>query len=106
MLVLSAPTSSRSADSWFETKNISCIRAVLRNSGDNSFCNRLIEVGTKALGRELMSGETLRAPRQQLRPLRAPAFVLPLAFKTLPRDLYEIARLSGACFCFHALKGV
>jgi hypothetical protein len=41
---------------------------------DNLFLDRLIEVGTKALRRELMSGETLRAPRQQLRRLHASAF--------------------------------
>jgi hypothetical protein len=33
----------------------------------NPILDRLIEVGTKALRRGLMSGETLRAPRQQLR---------------------------------------
>ena len=34
---------------------------------DNPLLDRLIEVDTKALRRGLMSGETLRAPRQQLR---------------------------------------
>ncbi|MDX6614077.1 MAG: hypothetical protein QOD75_3263 [Blastocatellia bacterium] len=34
---------------------------------DNPILDRLIVVGTKALRRGLMSGETLRAPRQQLR---------------------------------------
>jgi hypothetical protein len=43
---------------------------------DNPLSDRFIEVGTKALRRELMSGETLRAPRQQLRRLRASAFDL------------------------------
>jgi hypothetical protein len=43
---------------------------------DNPLSYRFIEVGTKALRRELMSGETLRAPRQQLRRLRASAFDL------------------------------
>jgi hypothetical protein len=56
---------------------------------DNQILDRLIEVGTKALRRGLMSGETLRAPRQQLRRLRASAFDL------LPK-LPAIARLSGA----------
>ena len=42
----------------------------------NQLLDRLIEIDTKALRRGLMSGETLRAPRQQLRPLRASAFVL------------------------------
>jgi hypothetical protein len=46
--------------------------SILRKfSRDNPTSNRLIEHGTKALERKLMSGETLRAPRQQLRPLRA-----------------------------------
>jgi hypothetical protein len=36
-------------------------------SGDNPILDLLIEGGTKALRRGLMSGETLRAPRQQLR---------------------------------------
>ena len=57
--------------------------------GDNPILDRLIEVGTKALRRELMSGETLRAPRQQLRRLHASAF--DLFIKSL-----VIARLSGA----------
>src|SRR6266404_195337 len=56
---------------------------------DNPILARLIEVGTKALRRGLMSGETLRAPRQQLRRLRASAFDL------LPKSP-AIARLSGA----------
>ena len=34
---------------------------------DNPILDLLIEGGTKALRRGLMSGETLRAPRQQLR---------------------------------------
>src|SRR5213592_3751272 len=45
---------------------------------DNPFLDRLIEIDTKALRRGLMSGETLRAPRQQLRLLRASAFDLAL----------------------------
>jgi len=57
---------------------------------DNPLLDRLIEVGTKALRRELMSGETLRAPRQQLRRLRPSAFVLSAKSRT-------IARLMGAC---------
>ncbi|HEV2837153.1 MAG TPA: hypothetical protein VGW58_17675, partial [Pyrinomonadaceae bacterium] len=40
---------------------------------DNPVLDRLIEVDTKALRRGLMSGETLRAPRQQLRRLLASA---------------------------------
>ncbi|MDQ1638919.1 MAG: hypothetical protein QOF62_2258 [Pyrinomonadaceae bacterium] len=56
---------------------------------DNPFLDRLIEVGTKALRRELMSGETLRAPRQQLRRLHASAF-------DLSAKLPAIARLYGA----------
>ncbi|HVG34148.1 MAG TPA: hypothetical protein VM911_13750, partial [Pyrinomonadaceae bacterium] len=43
---------------------------------DNPFVDRLIEVDTKALRRWPMSGETLLAPRQQLRRLRASSFDL------------------------------
>src|SRR5438552_3526211 len=62
---------------------------------DNPFLDRLIEVDTKALRRGLMSGETLRAPRQQLRRLRASAFDLALDFQGLLKSA-TIARLSGA----------
>jgi lipopolysaccharide heptosyltransferase I len=62
---------------------------------DNPVLDRLIEVDTKALRRGLMSGETLRAPRQQLRRLRASAFDLALDFQGLLKSA-TIARLSGA----------
>src|SRR5437660_853876 len=62
---------------------------------DNPFLDRLIEIDTKALRRGLMSGETLRAPRQQLRLLRASAFELALDFQGLIKSSM-IARLSGA----------
>ncbi|CAN5636120.1 lipopolysaccharide heptosyltransferase I [soil metagenome] len=62
---------------------------------DNPFLDRLIEVDTKALRRGLMSGETLRAPRQQLRRLRASAFDLAFDFQGLLKSA-SIARLSGA----------
>jgi lipopolysaccharide heptosyltransferase I len=62
---------------------------------DNPLLNTLIEVDTKALRRRLMSGETLRAPRQQLRQLRASAFDLALDFQGLLKSA-SIARLSGA----------
>src|SRR5436305_3676615 len=62
---------------------------------DNPLLDRLIEVDTKALRRGLMSGETLRAPRQQLRQLRASAFDLALDFQGLLKSA-SIARLSGA----------
>jgi heptosyltransferase I len=62
---------------------------------DNPLVNRLIEVDTKALRRGLMSGETLRAPRQQLRRLRASAFDVALDFQGLLKSA-SIARLSGA----------
>jgi lipopolysaccharide heptosyltransferase I len=62
---------------------------------DNPFIDRLIEVDTKALRRGLMSGETLRAPRQQLRRLRASAFDVALDFQGLLKSA-SIARLSGA----------
>ena len=62
---------------------------------DNPILDRLIEVDTKALRRGLMSGETLRAPRQQLRRLRASAFDLAIDFQGLLKSA-SIARLSGA----------
>jgi heptosyltransferase-1 len=62
---------------------------------DNPILDRLIEVDTKALRRGLMSGETLRAPRQQLRRLRASAFDLALDFQGLIKSA-SVARLSGA----------
>src|SRR4029078_1670920 len=62
---------------------------------DNPLLDRLIEVDTKALRRGLMSGETLRAPRQQLRRLRASAFDIAIDFQGLLKSA-SIARLSGA----------
>src|SRR5947207_3991398 len=62
---------------------------------DNPFLDRLIEIDTKALRRGLMSGETLRAPRQQLRLLRASAFDLALDLQGLLKSAM-VARLSGA----------
>lgn len=62
---------------------------------DNPILDRLIVVDTKALRRGLVSGETLRAPRQQLRQLRASAFDLALDFQGLLKSA-SIARLSGA----------
>ncbi|MFN2493329.1 MAG: lipopolysaccharide heptosyltransferase I [Pyrinomonadaceae bacterium] len=62
---------------------------------DNPLLDRLIEVDTRALRRGLMSGETLRAPRQQLRRLRASAFDLAFDFQGLLKSA-TIARLSGA----------
>jgi lipopolysaccharide heptosyltransferase I len=62
---------------------------------DNPFLDRLIVVDTKALRRGLVSGETLRAPRQQLRQLRASAFDLALDFQGLLKSA-TVARLSGA----------
>ena len=62
---------------------------------DNPLLDRLIVIDTKALRRGLMSGETLRAPRQQLRLLRASAFELALDFQGLIKSA-TIARLSGA----------
>jgi hypothetical protein len=56
---------------------------------DNLILDPIIVVGTKALRRGLMSGETLRAPRQQLRRLRASAF-------DLLRKSPAIARFFGA----------
>src|SRR6266853_558262 len=62
---------------------------------DNPLLDRLIEVDTKALRRGLVSGETLRAPRQQLRLLRASAFDLALDFQGLLKSA-TFARLSRA----------
>jgi lipopolysaccharide heptosyltransferase I len=62
---------------------------------DNPLLDRLIEIDTKALRRGLMSGETLRAPRQQLRLLRASAFDFALDFQGLIKSSM-MARLSGA----------
>src|ERR687883_1575937 len=62
---------------------------------DNPFVDRLIEVDTKALRRWPMSGETLLAPRQQLRRLRASSFDTALDFQGLLKSA-SIARLSGA----------
>src|SRR5260370_13396426 len=62
---------------------------------DNPLLDRLIEVDTKALRRGLMSGETLRAPRRQLRLLRASAFDSALDFQGLFKSAM-VARLSGA----------
>ena len=70
-------------------------RASIEILRDNPLLDRLIEVDTKALRRGLMSGETLRAPRQQLRRLRASAFDVALDFQGLLKSA-SIARLSGA----------
>ncbi|HET7113869.1 MAG TPA: glycosyltransferase family 9 protein, partial [Pyrinomonadaceae bacterium] len=75
--------------SWVVERNLS---EILR---DNPLLDRLIEVDTKALRRGLMSGETLRAPRQQLRRLRASAFDVAFDFQGLLKSA-SIARLSGA----------
>jgi lipopolysaccharide heptosyltransferase I len=61
---------------------------------DNQILNRLIEVDTKALRRWPVSGETLLAPRQQLRRLRASPFDIALDFQGLLKSA-AIARLSG-----------
>lgn len=62
---------------------------------DNPSLDHLIEVDTKALRRWPMSGETLLAPRQQLRRLRASTFDAALDFQGLFKSA-AIARLSGA----------
>lgn len=62
---------------------------------DNPILDRLIEVDTKALRRWPVSGETLLAPRQQLRRLRASTFDTALDFQGLLKSA-SIARLSGA----------
>jgi lipopolysaccharide heptosyltransferase I len=75
--------------SWVVERNLS---EILR---DNPLLDRLIEVDTKAMRRGQMSGETLRAPRQQKRRLRATAFDVALDFQGLLKSA-SIARLSGA----------
>jgi heptosyltransferase I len=86
--------------SWVVERNLS---EILR---DNPLLDRLIEVDTKALRRGLMSGETLRAPRQQLRRLRASAFDVALDFQGLLKSA-SIARLSGARRVFgYSLAGL
>ncbi|MDQ3688290.1 MAG: glycosyltransferase family 9 protein [Acidobacteriota bacterium] len=62
---------------------------------DNPLIDRLIEVDTKALRRWPVSGETLLAPRQQLRRLRASAFDTALDFQGLLKSA-TLAWLSGA----------
>ena len=62
---------------------------------DNPLLDSLIEVDTKALRRWPVSGETLLAPRQQLRRLRASTFDTALDFQGLIKSA-AIARLSGA----------
>jgi heptosyltransferase-1 len=62
---------------------------------DNPLLKSLIEVDTKALRRWPSSGETLQAPRQQLRRLRASSFDFALDFQGLLKSA-TIARLSGA----------
>lgn len=75
--------------SWVvETRSAEILR-------DNPLLNRLIEVDTKALRRVPVSGETLLAPRQQLRRLRASTFDAALDLQGLFKSA-AIARLSGA----------
>jgi lipopolysaccharide heptosyltransferase I len=62
---------------------------------DNHLIDRLIEVDTKALRRAPMSGETLLAPCQQLRRLRASPFDFSLDFQGLLKSA-AISKLSGA----------
>ena len=62
---------------------------------DNPMLDRLIEIDTKAVRRWPVSGETLLAPRQQLRRLRASAFDVTIDFQGLLKSA-AIARLSGA----------
>ncbi|HEV3471273.1 MAG TPA: glycosyltransferase family 9 protein [Pyrinomonadaceae bacterium] len=62
---------------------------------DNPLLKTLIVVDTKALRRWPVSGETLLAPRQQLRRLRASPFDQALDFQGLLKSAL-IARLSGA----------
>jgi lipopolysaccharide heptosyltransferase I len=79
----------RAAISWVVEKRAA---EILR---DNPLLKSLIEVDTKALRRWPSSGETLQAPRQQLRRLRASSFDSALDFQGLLKSA-TIARLSGA----------
>ena len=62
---------------------------------DNHFLDRLIEVDTKGLRRWPTSGETLLAPREQFRRLRASSFDIAIDFQGLLKSA-SLARLSGA----------
>jgi heptosyltransferase-1 len=62
---------------------------------DNPLLESVIELDTKALRRWPVSGETLLAPRQQLRRLRASAFDFSLDFQGLIKSA-AVARMSGA----------
>lgn len=62
---------------------------------DNPLIRSLIEVDTKALRRWPVSGETLLAPRQQLRRLRASPFDLSIDFQGLLKSAL-ISALSGS----------
>jgi lipopolysaccharide heptosyltransferase I len=66
--------------------------AILR---DNPVINHLIEVDTKALRRWPASGETLLAPRQQFRRLRASSFDIAIDFQGLLKSA-AIARFSSS----------
>src|SRR4051794_33916909 len=66
--------------------------AILR---DNPVINRLIELDTKALRRWPASGETLLAPRQQFRRLRASSFDIAIDFQGLLKSA-AIARFSSS----------
>jgi lipopolysaccharide heptosyltransferase I len=75
---------------------------------DNPLVDRLIELDTKALRRwRPVSGETLLAPRQQLRRLRASAFDVALDFQGLLKSA-AITRLARASrtygFARHSLR--
>jgi heptosyltransferase-1 len=75
--------------SWVVEKRSS---AILQS---NPLLDHLIEVDTKVMRRWPTSGETLLAPRQQFRRLRASSFDLAIDFQGLLKSS-AIARLSGA----------
>jgi lipopolysaccharide heptosyltransferase I len=83
--------------SWVVEKRASSILQ------DNPFIDDLIEVDTKALRRWPTSGETLLAPRQQFRRLRASSFDSALDFQGLIKSA-AIARLSRAKSVFGFYK--
>jgi heptosyltransferase-1 len=71
---------------------------------DNHFLDRLIEVDTKALRRWPTSGETLLAPREQFRRLRASSFDVAIDFQGLLKSA-SLARISGAKQIFGFSRG-
>src|ERR1051325_12017296 len=91
-LRINSPSNSRRK--YFRKPSL--IEVEAKTFRDNPIVDRLIEVVTKTLRCGLMSGETLRAPRQQLRRPRTSVFdFFPISSVT--------ARFVGARFIFSRL---